>query len=294
MKKTILIDFNNLAFRYFFIKEVAVYTPQPDFAIWRYMILEVIQKWLYLEKGINEVVIAVDDKNPWRKSYFSRYKESRKKKRDKQEVDWQALYGAIDSLAGDLKHYMPYKVLKVRGAEADDIIAILALESRGESIVISNDEDYLQLCSSAIRIWNPQKKKYTDCEDTEDFVIRKSLTGQSKDDIFNVKTPNNWGQTDATRGKRKPGFGPKSCDKVMKEGYEKWLEKEDLEENFKRNRVLMDFNYIPHTMCDRIMTAYKRATFPPPQNIYKFFKHYNMRGFLDDFTNIERKLMELY
>lgn len=294
MKKTILIDFNNLAFRYFFLKEVAVYTPKPNFDVWRYMVCEVIHKWMYLEKGINEVVIAVDDRNPWRKSYFSRYKESRKKKRDKTDVDFKLLYGAIDKLAADLKHFMPYKVLKVRGAEADDIIAILAMENRGQSIVISNDEDYLQLCSDYVRVWNPKNKKYSQCDDTELFIVRKSLMGQAKDDIFNVITPNDWGQTPETMGKRKPGFGPKSCDKVINEGYKEWLEKKDLQDNFKRNRILMDFGYIPQSMRNRIMTSYKRANFPPPQNIHKFFKQYNMRGFLDDFTNIERKLMELY
>ena len=70
--------------------------------------------------------------------------------------------------------------------------------------------------------------------------------------------------------------------------------KNDLKENFHRNRVLIDFNYIPRTINKRIMNAYKNYSFPPPENIYKYFKKYNMREFLENYTHIENLLMELY
>lgn len=118
--------------------------------------------------------------------------------------------------------------------------------------------------------------------------------GQSKDDIFNVKTPNDWGHTKESEGKRKPGFGPKSVEKVMKGDYKEWLKENKLEENFHRNKVLMDFRYIPKTLKSRVLKVYDEYIFPPPGNIYQFFKKHGMRKFLDDFTNVENKLMELY
>jgi len=302
---TLLVDFNNLAFRAFFAKEVGAYTINPDLPLWRYIVYESVFDLLRKFKNVNGVVIAIDDKNSWRKSYFSRYKESRKKRRDNQkEVDWDLLFTTMVEYTKEIKHHMPFKVMKVRSAEADDIIGTLALGLKGDCIISSNDEDYLQSCSNRVKIWNPSKRELVECENPEDFLIEKCLTGQAKDDVFNVKTPNTWGQTPLTEGKRKPGLGKKTAEKIMKGGYKKWLEDNssfkvgdiitDCGENFKRNRILIDFNYIPNTIKNRILDQHENYNFPPPQNIHQFFKKYHLRGFLEDFTVVEKRLMELY
>jgi hypothetical protein len=293
--KSVLVDFHNLIFRNFFVKDVGGHTTNPDYALWRFMIIDSIYQQLHRIENVSEIVIAADDKNSWRRAYFPRYKESRKKQRDRSDVNWEVLFNQIEGLILDLKDHMPFKVIKINSAEADDVIATIVMENDGNDFVISsNDEDFLQLCSDNVKIWNPSKREYVVCEDTEDFVIKKCLMGQSKDDIFNVKTPNNWGQTEASKDKRKPGFGPKSVEKVMSGNYKVWLKEQGLEENFHRNRVLMDFRLIPNTLRNRVLKAYDDYIFPPPGNIYQFFKKHNMRKFLEDFTNVENKLMELY
>lgn len=300
---TILFDFNNLVFRNFFIKEVGL-NSNPDYMLWRYNVYNSIYQSLWNIKNVTEVIIAIDDRNSWRKSYFPRYKESRKKQRDKKiDVDWPKLFEEINKLSSDLKHYMPFKVIKIRSSEADDIIAIISKYSKNKCVIISNDEDYLQLCSGRIKVYNPSKKKYFQNVDTKRFILEKMMTGQSKDDIFNIITPDDWGLTEETKGKRKPGFGKKSFEKVLKSGINKWLDapyknkiygKVDLRKNFKRNKVLMDFDMIPNTLINRILDAYENINFPPPSNIYQFFKIFNMRGFLSDFTVVENKLLKLY
>lgn len=301
--KVVLFDFNNLVFRNFFIKEVEPHSPKPDFMLWRYNIFNSIYQSLWKEDNIFEVVIAVDDKNSWRKSYFPRYKESRKKQRDKSDVDWGLLFGNIDKLVRDLKHYMPFKVIKIRSAEADDIIAVIAKNIKEDVVIISNDEDYLQLCSDRIKLYNPNKKKYIKYDDCKNFLLEKIMLGQKKDDIFNIITPDDWGQTEETMGKRKPGFGPAALKKVLDEGVDEWLEKKninkiygevDVKRNYKRNQVLIDFDKIPRTITGRILDKYDNYSFPPPSNIFQFFKKYRMRSFLDDFNRVESKLMELY
>ena len=302
---TLLIDFNNLAFRVFFAKEVGAYTVNPDFPLWRYIVFESIYKLLMKFREVNELVVAIDDKNSWRKSYFSRYKESRKKNRDKQkDIDWELLFRTMVEYTSDLKHHLPFKILKIRSAEADDIIAVLSEVHRENAMVSSNDEDYLQLSKYGTKLWNPSKRKFVECENAVKFLQTKCLTGQSKDDIFNAKTPDEWGMTEETEGKRKPGLGEKTAMKILKEGLDKWLEDntsvqmKDIEanykKNFKRNRILIDFDYIPPTIRNRITEQYENYNFPPPRNIYQFFKRYHMRGFIEDFTNTERRLLELY
>lgn len=295
MKNVLLVDFHNLLFRVFFIKDVGGYTTNPEYSLWRYLVYESVYKMLHNVGNVTEVVIAVDDKNSWRKSYFPRYKESRKKEREKQlDIDWKRVFEEMNNLVSDLKHHMPFKVIKVRSAEADDTIAVIAQEIGRDCVISSNDEDYLQLCSNRVKVWNPSKREYSVCEHPEKFVIKKCLTGQRKDDIFNVKMDNDWGLTEDTKGKRRPPLGEVTANKIMSGGYKKWLEDNELEDNFHRNRVLMDFNYIPQTMRKRIMDAYDNYTFPPPSNIYQFFKKYNMKWFIENFNNVENKLMELY
>jgi len=293
---TILFDFHNLAFRNFFSKDVGIITPEPDFNLWRYMMVNSIYQSLYKVENPTEVILAVDDTKSWRSLYFSRYKESRKKQRDKQsDIDWSQLFNTLNDYSIELRENLPFKIIQIQRSEADDIIAILCKEIiKGKKYIISNDEDFLQLCSENIKLYNPRKKVYVECKDTERFIIEKSLLGQKKDDIFNVITPSDWGQTKETEGKRKPGYGPAALKKTMIYGWEKWLKDEDLEENFKRNRILMDFNYIPNAIKNNIRKAYDGYALPEPENIYKFFNRNKFQSFLEDFTNVERKLMELY
>jgi hypothetical protein len=203
----------------------------------------------------------------------------------------------------DLKHYLPFKVLKIKNCEADDIIAVLTMElDKFKWNVVSNDEDYIQLVDYA-DVYNPKNKEYRVCKNVEKFLTEKTLMGQSKDDIFNVKTPSDWGLTSETEGKRKPGFGIKSCEKIMKGDLKKWLEDGynhkdygyvDLEKNYKRNRVLIDFAYIPVVLRKRIVESYNNYNFPPPENILKFLEKHGMRHYLENFVSTERKLLELY
>jgi len=307
MSNCVLIDFNNLCYRLLFTKDVGVNIPGavPNFILWRFMVLDAIYQ-LMLKFDVSEIVLAVDDKNPWRKSYFPRYKESRKKRRDKQsDINWEVIFGVIKKYQGELKHHFPFKVLKIRSAEADDIIGTIALSPivKKDIIVSSNDEDFLQLCSNRVKVWNPSNKEFSVCEDTENFLISKCLMGQSKDDIFNVLTPNDWGITDDTLGMRKPGLGPATVKKIFETGVEEWLSKNkkkkydvliDPEENYRRNQILIDFRKIPNTIKDRIMTEYINYSFPPPSNIYPFIKKYKMKGFIDEFTIFENLMMKLY
>jgi 5'-3' exonuclease len=200
----------------------------------------------------------------------------------------------MNTYLGDLKHHMPFKILKIRAAEADDIIAILAMQLPGPVTISSNDEDYLQLSSKRVKIWNPMKRKYVTCDDPRTFLTMKCLMGQSKDDILNVKTPKDWGQTAESFGKRKPGLGEVTAKKIIDAGLDNWLEENKVMHRFKRNRNLIDFRKIPATIQNRILTQYDSYNFPPPANMREFFKKFSMQTFLENYHIVERCLMRLY
>jgi 5'-3' exonuclease len=285
---TNLIDFNNLAVRTYCNKEIESDTENPNVSLWKYFTIDSIYKSLF--KGdVNEIILAVDDRKSWRKLYWERYKESRKGKRDTSKINWDVFHSEYRNFTDEIQHHLPFKILQVENAEADDIIGVLALKDNKEYVVISNDEDYLQLVSDRVKLYNPQKMMFMECPDTEEFIVMKSLMGQSKDDIFNIKTPLDWPQ-----GKRKPGFGEVSARKVIEEGYIGWLEKNNLVERFKINRTLIDFNLIPNTIKTRILNEYNNYKLADPSNIYKFFSKNKFVGYLEDFSNVETKLLELY
>lgn len=301
MKNTLIIDLNNLAIRCFFTPDVGGFTSAPEFQIWKYQLFNSIWSYIWKFGDIKEVVLAVDDHRSWRRLFFSRYKESRKTKRDVSDVDWDAFHNSFNTYVNEILTFLPFKTLKIENCEADDIIGVLCNNMKENNfVVVSNDEDYLQLCeaSGRIRVYNPKNKEFSECNDTENFIISKCLLGQPKDDIFNIKTPLDWGITEETqkdgKPKRKPGFGPKALEKVMKQGYKEWLEKNKLEERFDFNRTLIDFKRIPSIIQKRIISAYISYKYPDPSNIYNFFRSNNFRSFLEDYEKIENKILTFY
>ena len=285
---TLLIDMNNLAVRHYCSKQIDSETDNPNISLWKYNIIDSIYNSLYKD-NTTEVILAIDDRKSWRKLFCERYKESRKTKRDISKMNWDVFHLEYNNFCNEIMEYLPFKVLQVENAEADDIIGVLVLHDNREYIITSNDEDYLQLVSDRVKLYNPQKMKFMECDDVEDFIVRKCLEGQKKDDIFNIITPLDW-----PVGKRKPGFGEVSAQKVIDYGYEKWLNEKGLEKRFEINRVLIDFQKIPNVIKSRILSAYKNYKIADPSNIYEFFRKNKFTGYLEDFSTVESKLLQLY
>lgn len=283
-----LFDLNNLAVRTFCSKEIEFDTETPNIQLWKYFIIDSIYKSLFKE-DVGEIILAIDDRKSWRKLFWDRYKESRKGKREASKINWDVFHHEYKKFTDEIQDHLPFKVLLVENAEADDIIGIIANKDNREYTIISNDEDYLQLVSDRVKLYNPNKSQFMECANTEEFIIKKSLTGQPKDDIFNIKTPLDW-----PLGKRKPGFGDVSAKKVMDYGYEKWLLENNLVERFHINRTLIDFKLIPCVIKNRILNEYNNYKLAPPDKIYNFFYNNKFTGYLEDFSTVESKLLQLY
>ena len=302
---TLLFDYNNLAIRSFMVQENV---ENPEWGLWRYNVFNSIYQCLWKVKNVEEVILAVDDSNSWRKAIYNRYKESRKKKKKDSKVDWNVLYKMLHTLASEFKHYMPFKVMKIKSAEADDVIAVMAKKLKNPCVIIARDEDYFQLFGKKknLRIYDPITQILygpDDFKDIKDFLLKLVFCGQRKDDIPNILTPDDWGLTESTKDKRKPGFGEKAFDKIkddiksfIESGYKNnYYGEVDLSKNLKRNRFLMDFDKIPNTIISRIVDCYNNSSnYPPIDNIYLFFEKYKMRSFMEDIHRVEQKLQVLY
>jgi hypothetical protein len=154
----------------------------------------IFEQLKYIKKTFKDkdVVICLDGNGSWRKDFYPEYKANRIKdpSNDKDEINWEEWYSAVNEIIEVLKDFFPFKVLGVKKAEADDIIAILAKEMslKEEVIIFSEDKDFHQLISPGVRQYRPISKKWIQMtpEQVEEFKIHHALLGDSIDNIPRV------------------------------------------------------------------------------------------------------------
>ena len=145
------------------------------------------------------LAVALDfgDSSTERKEFYPEYKANR----DAAPADFGPQVRRIEELLG----IMSIPTFKVKGQEADDIIATIGRLLEDEDIelrIVSKDKDLHQLLTEKVKMWDPQKDLITDpvslVEDKgytpEQAVEIQTLTGDSTDNIPGV-----------------PGIGPKKA-----------------------------------------------------------------------------------
>ena len=104
---------------------------------------------------------------------------------------------------------LPIDVYSIDNVEADDVIAYLAQNVlENEVIIMSADQDFLQLVNNRIVVWSPNKKKYYTEEQifneygipAHNFLMYKCLMGDKSDNLMGIK-----------------GLGPKKVTKIIPE-----------------------------------------------------------------------------
>lgn len=127
----------------------------------KHMVLEELLEIQTEFKSYGDLVLCLDDfsKRYWRRDYFPPYKQNRAKGRDESELNYAEIFKEFNELTDIIKKYLPWKVVSVPGAEADDLMLILAREygSRGEKILLHTpDKDMIQA-----QINNPMVQQYS-------------------------------------------------------------------------------------------------------------------------------------
>ena len=281
----LLIDSNNFFLRHFFSKIINPNSPVPEWDLFKFITVDHIISYVWKFKA-TEVILAIDDTNSWRKLLYPNYKYSRKLNREKSEIDWGKFFEVYHKYLAEIQESLPFKVLKVNGCEADDVIGIL---TSSPSTIISSDSDFNQLISKSIKVFNPFTQKYV--EKIDNFVNIACLQGQKKDDIPNILTPLDW---DVTSKVRRPIFGEKKAQKILTEGLGSWLKENSLEKRFQIQKTLIDLGSIPKAIEKRIMDAYSAYSMPEAENIGKFFIRYNWRTYMEKLSEVENRLLQLY
>jgi hypothetical protein len=296
----VLVDYNNLSMMKAFNKDVEIKSPEPNYELWEFLVFETIIDKIYNFKFVDDVIIAKDNKETWRKKFFPRYKEKRKDQKDK-EVDWDRFYPVMQTFFNDLNTYFPFKCLDVKNCEADDIIGVLCKYIKDKKVILSSDQDFKQLLNQDTKLYSLYHNDYVTCGDPERYLIESCLKGQAKDNILNVITPEDW-----PIEMRKPGFGDKKLESWLSTGLEVMLNKKVKykkpdyigevlpKDRYKTNRILMDFNYIPESIRQNIINFYNENRKGELDKIYDYLKMKNWTKYLEEYSRLENLLIKMY
>jgi hypothetical protein len=170
-------------------------TKEEGYQMWKYMYLNGLMNFIY-QFDPDEIVIAVDDNNYWRRKIFPWYKGHRKYSRNKEDnndswFDYKEYFSRYETLLDEIREIFPFKVIKVNSAEADDIIGVLVSLpefSDREKIFVTVDGDFTQLLRYPnVKFWDPVKRRFIECEDPKTHMLMKIFRGDDGDFVPSIE-----------------------------------------------------------------------------------------------------------
>lgn len=140
-----------------------------------------------------DVVLCLDKSNGgyWRSDVYPLYKYRRKGNREESEVNFHEVFEHVGLLIDQLKQNVPFKVVEVDRAEADDIILVLAdmFHQCEEVLIYSPDKDMIQAQRDNDRVhqYSPKTKRWIYPENKHDhmnqWIIEHVCLGDFADDV---------------------------------------------------------------------------------------------------------------
>jgi 5'-3' exonuclease len=255
----IIFDFNQVAISSL-MEQIGSSKKPVEENLVRHMILNVIRTYVKKFKATHgpEVVIACDNRNYWRRDFFPQYKASRKKSRDASGHDWNSIFECLHKIKEELKEYSPYKVIDVDTAEADDIIAVLAMRQSAQEkvMILSSDKDFAQLQKfTNVEQFSPILKKFIKEPLPAVQLKQMIIRGDKGDGIPNIMSPDT---VFTEGGRQKPITEAKIINWLNQEPTE--FCNEDMLRNYKRNELLIDLTQIPESLQKTIVDTYESTT----------------------------------
>jgi len=249
----------------------------------RHMVLNSLRMYRQKFAEYGDMVMCCDGPSYWRREYFPQYKANRKKSREKSSVDWSAIFDALHKIREEIAENMPYPVLRIEGAEADDIIAALCKhngmvirspDNEKNIMIVSADKDFCQLQKYAnVEQYSPIQKKMVVENNPERYKKLHILQGDSGDGVPNFLSADN---TFVDGIRQKP---------ISKKKLEDWLtmEPEDFCEgemlrNYMRNKRMVDLDEVPELLYNKIIDEYVYMDRNPRGKILNYFIKNRLRS----------------
>lgn len=287
----IVVDFNQTAISNFMAEVGNRNDIDIEVPLLRHMILNSIRG--YKQKfgaTYGELIIACDNQSYWRREYFPHYKAGRKKAREDSGFDWKTIFEALSMIRDEINNYFPYKVINVPGAEADDIIAVLAEWSQNNDLennlfpepkpflVLSGDHDFIQLQKyHNVKQYSPIQKKFVKSDNSpEKYAFEHIIKGDKGDGIPNVLSADD---SIISNVRQKP-ITQKKLDEWFKHP-ENMPSDDQFKKNYERNRKLVSFDSIPQKIRDAIINSYTEQPNKDKSKLLNFFIQHKMKNMME-------------
>jgi len=196
--------------------------------------------------------------------------------------DMENIFEQMDQIREGLEFCRILQV-KIKGVEADDVIYSYALKNKergGQSIAVTSDQDYLQMVSNEIKVFDPMKKiLWTYPRFTQEYgfepdmwVDYGAIMGDKSDNIYGVD-----------------GWGPKTAMKYVQEhgsieNIRNFLSSQDKlskkEQKFLESKERLDLAY-----------SLKQMDFISEIPKTRFTKEYNTKDIVSFFEQFEFKTL---
>lgn len=227
----------------------------------RHIVLNCLRSYrrMYGQK-YGDLVVCCDNSKYWRKDFFPYYKAHRRSAREASGFDWQAIFTFMRKIRTELSEFGPYKVLDVAGAEADDVIAALAIKyAPHESImIISSDKDFTQLQSKhdGIAQYSPIMQRMVKSSDPLAYMKEHIIRGDRGDGIPNILSSD----TTFVSGERQKVINSKNLAQWLKQDPEQFCVNDAMLRGWKRNETLINFDFIPKDIIASIYDRFDNTT----------------------------------
>ena len=268
----IIIDMNQISLASLMMDLNMRKSNEVDEGMVRHMILNSIRLHRQqFQKEFGEVVLTYDSKHYWRRDYFPNYKAGRKKGRENDSKDWDAIFGCLNKIKAEFKENLPYKYLEVYGCEADDIIATLCknitfFNENEKIMIVSGDKDFIQLQKYPnVSQYSPILKKMVNGHNPNTYIKEHILKGDTSDGVPNVLSPDNT----FVDGIRQRPLGRKKI--------ETWLDihiddlPDEVKRNYQRNDKLINLDNVPEELEKEIMVEFCEAPCGDRSKLLNYF-----------------------
>lgn len=172
----------------------------------------------------------------WRNVYYDKYKALR----NQDDSLIGATFKKVENILEDLKTKYSFNIIEHDTLEADDVIALFKKHTAPKKmIIITNDNDYIQLCDETTSIINLQGQEIKSRIklDPKTYLQCKIIMGDKSDNITSIMQR----------------IGPKTAEKLAKDpvALQTLLDKNpEAKANYELNKLLIDFSMIPEELAD--------------------------------------------
>lgn len=254
----------------------------------RHMVLNTIRSLrTKFASKYGELVIAADDKKYWRREVFQHYKANRKADREKSNIDWNSIFNTLNDIREELKEYFPYRVIRVEGAEADDVIATLVFkygvwlnnEDTEKILILSGDKDFIQLqIYSNVEQFDMIRKRAIKHDDPATYIKEHVIKGDRGDGIPNILSPDDC----LVRGERQSKMTEQRMAHYLNTPIDEYSEKD--KRNYYRNQQLIDLSQSPKALQETIVAEYEAQANKTRNKMFNYFVKHKLKNLMESIS----------